>query len=36
MLAVDWTVDTKLAPDIVTLDSHVRCTVSTVCTVCRH
>ena len=29
MLAVDWTVDTKLAPDIVTLDSHVRCTVST-------
>ena len=30
MLAVDWTVDTKLAPDIVTLDSHVRCTVSTV------
>ena len=36
MLAVDWTVDTKLAPDIVTLDSHVRCTVSTLhsCTVC--
>ena len=29
MLAVDWTVNTKLAPDIVTLDSHVRCTVST-------